>query len=115
MLVIDQMQDKDLRTLKIKTGVVKRLAREKLSYKEESCQLEAKIEKMKSEGVDEYTVKKQQEVLQESLMMIPDCHKKLVPAIQDLQNLLRDMKDFSESEDYQTAESVLATAQDQLA
>ena len=39
-------------------------------------------------GKDEYDIRKQEEVLQESLMMVPDCQKKLAPAVAELQVLL---------------------------
>ena len=54
--------DPRLRQLKIKTGVVKRLGKEKMSYKKEAEQQTAKVEKMKAEGKDEYDIKKMGEV-----------------------------------------------------
>lgn len=44
------MADPRVRTLKIKTGIVKRLAKEKESYEKESEQHKKRIETMKSEG-----------------------------------------------------------------
>lgn len=43
----------------IKKKCIFRLTKEKLSYEKESEQQEAKIEKMKTEGKDEYDIKKQ--------------------------------------------------------
>ena len=54
--------DPRIRQLKIKTGVLKRSGKEKLSYQKEADQQKAKIEKMKAEGRDEYEVKKMGEV-----------------------------------------------------
>lgn len=60
------MSDPRLKQIKIKTGVLKRVGKEKLSYRKEADQQKAKIEKMKEEGRDEVT-----DSLLESL-----CHKK---------------------------------------
>ena len=47
------MSDPRLKQLKIKTGVLKRVGKEKLSYREEADQQRVKIEKMKEEGREE--------------------------------------------------------------
>ncbi|KAM4810219.1 tubulin-specific chaperone A [Rhinophrynus dorsalis] len=101
------MADPRLRQIKIKTGVVKRLAKEKLMYEKEAKQQEEKIERMKSEGGDEYVLKKQIEVLQESRMMIPDCHRRLEAAHTDLAQLLENEKDLEEAEEYKDARGML--------
>jgi tubulin-specific chaperone A len=44
--------------IKIQTGIVKRIAKEKLMYEKEAGQIENRIQKMKDEGKDEYDVKK---------------------------------------------------------
>lgn len=54
--------DPRLKALKIKTGVVKRTGKEKLSYRKEADQQKAKVDKMKAEGKDEADVKKMIEV-----------------------------------------------------
>jgi tubulin-specific chaperone A len=51
--------DPALKDIKIKTGVVKRLAKERDMYIKEANTQEAKIQKMKDEGQDEYNIKKQ--------------------------------------------------------
>lgn len=78
------MADPRIKQLKIKTGVVKRLAKEKTVYEREAEQQKARIEKYKADGKDEYEVRKQEEVLQESLMMVPDCQRRLVKAYDEL-------------------------------
>ncbi|KAG9355069.1 hypothetical protein JZ751_001782 [Albula glossodonta] len=82
------MADPRVRQIKIKTGVVKRLAKEEVLYVKEAKQQEEKIERLKAEGGDEYVIKKQMEVLQESRMMIPDCHRRLAVAHMELSQLL---------------------------
>ncbi|XP_043577258.1 tubulin-specific chaperone A [Chiloscyllium plagiosum] len=57
--VTPSMADPRIRQIKIKIGVVKRLAKEKLMYEKEVKQQEEKVEKMKVDGNDQYLVKKQ--------------------------------------------------------
>uniref|UniRef100_A0A8C0FVT2 Tubulin-specific chaperone A n=1 Tax=Bubo bubo TaxID=30461 RepID=A0A8C0FVT2_BUBBB len=64
------------------------LAKEKVMYEKEAKQQEEKIEKMKAEACDDYGIKKQIEILQESRMMIPDCQRRLEVAHADLTQLL---------------------------
>ncbi|XP_040276112.1 tubulin-specific chaperone A [Bufo bufo] len=101
------MADPRVRQIKIKTGVVKRLCKEKLMYEKEAIQQEEKVERMKREGGDEYVIKKQIEVLQESRMMIPDCHRRLEAAHTDLAQILENEKELEEAEEYKDARSML--------
>ncbi|XP_043919638.1 tubulin-specific chaperone A [Protopterus annectens] len=102
------MADPRSRQLKIKTGVVTRLAKEKLMYEKEAKQQEEKVERMKTEeGTDEYMVKKQTEILQESRMMIPDCQRRLAAAHAELSQLLDNEKDLEETEEYKKAQLVI--------
>lgn len=72
------MADPRIRQIKIKTGVVKRIAKEKVVYEKEAEQQRKRIQKIKDEGQDEHNIRKQEEVLQESLMMVPDCQRRYV-------------------------------------
>ncbi|KAF5899736.1 tubulin-specific chaperone A, partial [Clarias magur] len=101
------MSDPRIRQIKIKTGVVKRLAKEEVLYIKEAKQQEERIERLKAEAGDEYVIKKQMEVLQESRMMIPDCHRRLAMAHADLQQMLEVGLDLEDSEEYKEARSVL--------
>ncbi|KAM5194539.1 tubulin-specific chaperone A [Mantella aurantiaca] len=101
------MADPRVRQMKIKTGVVKRLSKEKLMYEKEAKQQEEKIERMKTEGGDEYVIKKQTEILQETRMMIPDCHRRLEAAYTDLTQILENEKDLEEAEEYKDARAML--------
>ncbi|XP_027710265.1 tubulin-specific chaperone A-like isoform X2 [Vombatus ursinus] len=49
-----------MRQIKIKTGVVKQLVKEKLMYEKEAKQREEKIEKTKAEDGETYAMKKQE-------------------------------------------------------
>ncbi|XP_028828957.1 tubulin-specific chaperone A [Denticeps clupeoides] len=101
------MADPRIRQIKIKTGVVKRLAKEEVLYIKEVKQQEEKIERMKAEAADEYVIKKQIEVLQESRMMIPDCRRRLATAHADLLQLLEAEEDLTDSEEYKEARSTV--------
>ncbi|XP_076783287.1 tubulin-specific chaperone A isoform X1 [Arvicanthis niloticus] len=124
------MADPRVRQIKIKTGVVKRLpcyqnlpdlylfllehyfylywlVKEKVMYEKEAKQQEEKIEKMKAEDGENYAIKKQAEILQESRMMIPDCQRRLEAAYTDLQQILESEKDLEEAEEYKEARLVL--------
>ncbi|XP_041826681.1 tubulin-specific chaperone A [Melanotaenia boesemani] len=101
------MADPRIRQIKIKTGIVRRLAKEKVAYITEAKQQEEKVERLKAEGGDDYVIKKQMEVLQESRMMIPDCHRRLAVAHADLLQLLETEEDLGESEEYKEARNIL--------
>ncbi|KAG7205073.1 hypothetical protein KM043_005451 [Ampulex compressa] len=108
------MSDPRIRILKIKTGVVKRLAKEKLAYEKEAAQQRDRIQKLKEQDKDGYDIKKQEEVLQESLMMIPDCQRRLIKAFKELKQILESEEDMKEIEDYIEAQKVLQEAEVQL-
>ncbi|XP_077318713.1 tubulin-specific chaperone A [Lithobates pipiens] len=101
------MADPRLRQIKIKTGVVKRLFKDKVMYEKEAKQQEEKVERMKTSGEDEYVLKKQNEVLQESRMMIPDCSRRLEAASTDLAQILENEKELEDSEEYKDARAML--------
>ncbi|TNM92170.1 tubulin-specific chaperone A [Takifugu flavidus] len=101
------MAEQRLRQIKIKTGIVKRLAKEESTYKTEAKEQEEKIERMKAEAGDEYVIKKQMEVLQESKMMIHDSHRRLVTAHSALVQILETEEDLNESEEYKEAKNIL--------
>ncbi|XP_052869027.1 tubulin-specific chaperone A [Anopheles cruzii] len=101
------MSDPRLRQLTIKTGVVKRLSKEKVVYEKEVVTQQNRIEKLKAGGSDDYVLRKQDEVLQESMMMIPDCQRRLAKAHQELSEMIRDEEELKETQQYQAAVAVL--------
>ncbi|CAL8282119.1 tubulin-specific chaperone A [Gadus morhua] len=103
------MADPRIRQVKIKTGVVKRLAKEEVMYIKEVKQQEDKIERLKVEDKDlcPHVLSKQVEVLQEAKMMVPDCHRRLAKAHADLVQLMETLEDLAESEEYIEARSIL--------
>ncbi|KAK2144569.1 hypothetical protein LSH36_746g01093 [Paralvinella palmiformis] len=88
-----------------------RLAKEKVYYEKEADELQVKVDKMKSDGKDEYDIRKMEEVMAESKMMIPDCERKLAAARKDLIKLLETEKDLEESEEYKKAQAIIEDTQ----
>ncbi|RLU19474.1 hypothetical protein DMN91_008031 [Ooceraea biroi] len=73
-----------------------------------------KAEELLEEDKDDYNIRKQEDVLQESLMMVPDCQRRLVKAFDELKKILETEQDLKEVEDYIEAEKVLREAEAQL-
>ncbi|KAF6017985.1 TBCA [Bugula neritina] len=90
---------------------MKRLAKEKTVYEQEVVKQTEHIEKMKADGKDEYDIKKQTEVLEESKMMIPDCQRKLKDAHAKLSALLEETAELHESKEYSDAKDQAAAVQ----
>ena len=84
-----------LRQLRIKTGVVSRISKDISSYQVEADIQQQRLDRMKMEGQDEYDILKMGQVVQESLMMVPHCVKKLVTARADLESLLESLSDVT--------------------
>lgn len=104
------MADPRTRQIKIKTSVVKRLAKEESVYIKDAKNQEAKVERLKAEATDtegEYFIKKQIEVLHEARGMVPECHRRLAIAHADLLQLLEAEEDLAESEEYKEARTML--------
>ncbi|CAG0888490.1 unnamed protein product [Darwinula stevensoni] len=99
--------DPRLRAIRIKTGVAKRIAKERDSYVKEAEQHKAKLEKMKEEGKEDRDISHQEAMLQETLQVVPDCHKRLIDAYNDLKRIVESETDLSESEEYQAARDIL--------
>jgi tubulin-specific chaperone A len=70
------MADPRLRQIFIKTGVVRRYAKEKISYEKETEKEQKRIQKFRDENRDIHDIRKQEEVIQENLMMIPECQRR---------------------------------------
>eukprot|EP00521_Asterionellopsis_glacialis_P000446 CAMPEP_0195252580 /NCGR_PEP_ID=MMETSP0706-20130129/3944_1 /TAXON_ID=33640 /ORGANISM="Asterionellopsis glacialis, Strain CCMP134" /LENGTH=136 /DNA_ID=CAMNT_0040304897 /DNA_START=30 /DNA_END=440 /DNA_ORIENTATION=+ len=72
------------RQLMIKTKACQRLAKEAAYYKQEVHTNTEKLTKMKEDNQDPYDIKKFEEVLQESIMMVPDSQARLHQYVEDL-------------------------------
>ncbi|CAF1130117.1 unnamed protein product, partial [Didymodactylos carnosus] len=102
------MADK-LKDLKIKTGVAKRCWKEYLSYKKECVNEQTKVEKMKTDGRDEYDIKKQEEVLKETESMISHTKSGFIKSWKEFQDIYTSAKNdenIKQSNEYQEAEKV---------
>lgn len=108
------MADPRVKVIKIKTGVVKRLTKEKVVYEQEAEKQKEKVQKLKEEEKDEHIIRKQEEVLQESIMMVPDCQRRLWKAYEELKGIIDTESDMAENEDYVAAVKALEDAKPQL-
>jgi len=79
-----------MKDLRIKLGITKRLQKEVKSYEKELVDQNNKIAKMREDGKDIYDIRKQEEVLAETEMMIPDSKNRCDESIQTLQKFLAD-------------------------
>lgn len=82
--------------LRLQLGVCKRMVKEVASYEKEVDTNTAKLQKMRDEGKDEYDIRKFEEVLHESQMMVPDSKTRQERTFEDLKNLLDDCAKDSE-------------------
>ncbi|KAH7961168.1 tubulin-specific chaperone A [Rhipicephalus sanguineus] len=103
-----------IRNLKIKTGIVKRMTKEKAAYLKEVEVERERAAKMKEMGKEEYDVKRQEQVINETLSMVPDSHKRLLVAYNELKEVLEGSEHLSETEEYLIAKEVLEQAQQSL-
>lgn len=104
------MADPRLRQLTIKTGVVKRLSKEKTVYEKEVVTQRNRIDKLKTEGADDHVLRKQEEVLQESMMMVPDCQRRLAKAFEELSEMIKNEEELKECDQYLAAVAALEDA-----
>jgi len=106
------MADPQVKQIKIKTGVVKRLTKEKEYYEKEVESDKKRIEDKKAKGADEYEIRKQEEVLQESIAMVPERVRALKKGMADLSSCLEEAKgEHSETPEYTTAQEVMVAAE----
>ena len=78
--------------LQIKVNALKRLIKEEKLSKQEVAEQEQHINQMKANNADEYELKKQIQVLEESQRMVPEVTKKVAEYIQALKEFLDSYK-----------------------
>ncbi|CAG2182114.1 unnamed protein product, partial [Oppiella nova] len=83
------MSDPRLNQIRIKTGVLKRVAKEKTIYEREVETERKRLEDMRSQLKDEYELRKQEEVINECLIMVPDAITRIQQAFNDLNTVLQ--------------------------
>jgi tubulin-specific chaperone A len=110
------MSAEQVRNLKIKTGAVRRTAKEYLYYFTEKTKEEAFLEKMRIISADPYDIKQQENVVQESQMMIPETKKQLEGLLADLKQYYAEVGDVidKEVEENKAAAEVIASAENSL-
>lgn len=93
------------RDIRIKTGVVNRLAKELKAYRHEFENQQGRIRKMEQAmpEFDEHDIRKQIEVLDETRMMIPDTQSRLRNSIEDLSIYIDTKVDFNASTEKDSA------------
>lgn len=77
-----------LRTLKIRTGTVRRLAKDVTFGRKESEEERERMRKLKENGGDEYEVRAQDKVIADADQMVPDYQKRLAVAVEELEELI---------------------------
>ncbi|CCG84397.1 protein of unknown function [Taphrina deformans PYCC 5710] len=103
------------RSLKIKTGAVKRLAKDVQYSQKESESERTRLATLKANGGDEYEIRAQDKVIADADQMIPDYRKRLAAAIEELEELTTsDEPALQDSEELKSANEVLAEARKQL-
>lgn len=84
------METDNKRQLKIKSGIVKRITREHDSYLKEIQREKDRLEKLRDDSAEDHIIRKQEEVIQESIQMIPNTKKRLQDALEELNNFMKD-------------------------
>ncbi|EDX15152.1 tubulin-specific chaperone A [Drosophila simulans] len=108
------MTDPRIRQLVIKSGVVRRLTREKYCYAKEVVTEQARLEKLRGDGADDHVLRKQEEVIQECIMMVPDSKRRLQKEYEVLEKYLADEQDLIETDSYKKAAEILKDAKAEL-
>ncbi|KAI8898771.1 tubulin binding cofactor A-domain-containing protein [Globomyces pollinis-pini] len=96
-----------IRDIKIKTGVVKRTGKELQMYADEIIKQKQRITKLEENNADIHDIRKQNEVLEESVAMLPDTKKRLIMAHRELADLLNRFEADGTEEEIEVANSVL--------
>lgn len=109
------MDTERLRQIRLKTGVLKRLAKEKIVYEREVEEQKARIERLRAEGKDDYVLRKEEEVLTEAHMMVPDVIRRLGKFLNETLEYLEGEDDLKDSQEYKLAEEAIARAREGLA
>ncbi|KAL4422088.1 hypothetical protein ABPG77_001556 [Micractinium sp. CCAP 211/92] len=106
------MSEADKKALKVKAGVVKRLAKEMAMYEQEVAAEQAKVQRLKDSGADPHDIKYAENILAESSAMLPDTRQRLEEALQELQGLVEEFSSsLADSEELAQAEEQVAAVQ----
>ena len=97
------------RKLKIHIGIIKRLMGDVKYYEEEVKENKKHVEFMKVNGECPYDIRKQEEVLSESYMMVPESKNRLEAALQTFKGIITMTEDelYVDKELLETANNLL--------
>jgi tubulin-specific chaperone A len=111
-----QLSAEQSRTLKIKTGAVKRTTKEFKYYFKEKDQEEKKLRGMRDKEADAYDIKQQENVVQESNVMIPATKKSLEAQLAELKACIAELGTAYDGagEQKEEADAVVAAADEAL-
>merc|ERR1712032_1254684 len=93
---------------RIKTGSLRRYCKEYLSYEKEVENDKKKIEKAEQEGKDEYHIRKLNEVLKETEVMVPHLKEKIIDSLNDLETYVEEHKENEELVDHENLANAVA-------
>lgn len=99
--------------LKIKTGTLKRQIKDYQSYAKENILVQERLEKMKADDEEEGKIRRAEEVVAETMQMLPICQSKINGAVEDVRNLLDENEPNEElkvMEEWKLAETTLNEA-----
>ncbi len=99
-----------LKKIKIKTGVLTRNVKEYKGYNTEVFKLTEKLEALKLESDDAGKIRQTEEVLAESMAMLPNCKSRIQASIDDLEANMVGIEGQEETEEVVSAEKALAEA-----
>merc|ERR1712166_724981 len=95
----NQMADKGhIRDIKIKTGTLKRNMKDYTSYNKEKDSLEDRRQKFIDEEKDVHDVKKCEEQIEETVLVIAQCKPRIETAIDALENSMATYEEQSSAE-----------------
>ncbi|EGR32675.1 tubulin-specific chaperone a, putative [Ichthyophthirius multifiliis] len=106
-----------LKQLKIKSGSVKRLQKEFISYQNEEKKSREKLEIMKTQGLDEYEIKKYTEFLEETQSVLPGCKQRLQDSLNEIVQWMNENGDsfvVKDSEEKAQAQDIIQQANEFL-
>ncbi|KAI0028584.1 tubulin binding cofactor A-domain-containing protein [Vararia minispora EC-137] len=101
------------RQLKIKTGSVRRLLKENGLYRAEAADNQAKLDKLRADGAEEWDVKNATRLVQESEKMIEDTKGRLGRAVGELRDLVDQVEkqpELAQDEEFLKAKEALEEA-----
>ncbi|KAJ1935231.1 hypothetical protein GGF37_006069 [Kickxella alabastrina] len=100
-----------LRSLKIKTGSVKRLVKDRTVYLDEVIHQQKRIEILRTQDVHEADIRKQNEVLEETVQMIPHMERRIKDVMEDLENLVLSVEsELGSTQEFADARAAVADA-----